>query len=100
MGDQMADHLIETEDGRKIRAPIVNINGTSREQLVKQYTDAMIAIENAGGLLQNSAPHGRDYQTLPTAEFNLAMSEHRTREKALLRVLHDLTALVIHLRQD
>jgi len=41
--------------------PIVNLNGTSKEELIKQCSDAYEALENAKRYLNHMAPHGRDY---------------------------------------
>lgn len=41
--------------------PIVNINGTSRKELVQQRIDTMRAIEEVMVKLQTSKPHMRDY---------------------------------------
>jgi hypothetical protein len=44
--------------------PIVNLNGTSREELVKQAFDVSSAAETLIQKLGLAAPHGRDYQTV------------------------------------
>jgi hypothetical protein len=41
--------------------PIVNINGTSRDDLVKMRIEARRAIHEALRALQELSPHGRDY---------------------------------------
>jgi len=42
--------------------PRVNINGTSREELIKQAFDVSGAAEALIQALGRAAPHGRDYQ--------------------------------------
>jgi hypothetical protein len=44
-----------------IMQPIVNINGTSRDNLVKMRIEARRAIHEALRALQELSPHGRDY---------------------------------------
>lgn len=44
-----------------IMHPIVNINGTSRDDLVKMRIEARRAIHEALRALQELSPHGRDY---------------------------------------
>jgi hypothetical protein len=44
-----------------IMQPIVNINGTSRDELVKMRIEARRAIHEALRALQELSPHGRDY---------------------------------------
>ena len=40
---------------------VVNINGTSRADLIKQRTDVMAALYNAIDALKQGMPNGRDY---------------------------------------
>jgi hypothetical protein len=44
-----------------IMQPIVNLNGTSRDDLVKMRIEARRAIHEALRALQELSPHGRDY---------------------------------------
>jgi hypothetical protein len=44
--------------------PFVNLNGTSRAELVKQAFDVSSAAETLIQALGRAAPHGRDYQTV------------------------------------
>jgi hypothetical protein len=44
-----------------IMQPIVNINGTSRDDLVKMRIEARRAVHEALRALQELSPHGRDY---------------------------------------
>lgn len=41
--------------------PIININGTSRDELARQRTDAMEAMRVALGKVRAMLPNGRDY---------------------------------------
>lgn len=43
--------------------PVVNMNGTSREELMRQAFDVSNAAEALIQALGRAAPHGRDYQT-------------------------------------
>jgi len=45
----------------EIMKPIVNINGTSREELIEQRIDARRAVTALMETLQHMAPNGRDY---------------------------------------
>lgn len=44
-----------------IMNPVVNMNGTSREELVQQRRDIADSLMEAMKALQESKPHGRDY---------------------------------------
>lgn len=57
--------------------PQVNLNGTSAEALLRQYTQAADAIRVAVNAFVDAAPHGRDYQTLPDGAYERARAEHR-----------------------
>ena len=65
-------------DTADIQLPLVNLNGTSREELQRLYHDAYAAIENAMSKVNAAAPHGRDYQTVPGA-YQVARAEHIAR---------------------
>jgi len=45
----------------EIMKPIVNINGTSREELIEQRIDARRAVAALMETLQHMVPNGRDY---------------------------------------
>ena len=48
---------------KQVLGPFVNLNGTSREELIKQAFDVSSAAETLIQALRDAAPHGRDYQT-------------------------------------
>jgi hypothetical protein len=45
-------------------APVVNLNGTSRDALREQYVDVMEGMDAAIKTLIAAMPNGRDYQTV------------------------------------
>ena len=45
-------------------APVVNLNGTSRDQLREQYVGVMHALNAANEQILAAMPNGRDYQTV------------------------------------
>jgi hypothetical protein len=55
-----------------IGMPIVNLNGTELEQLLKQHHQVLVACRNLADKLGMAAPHGRDYQTSPDGSLDLA----------------------------
>jgi hypothetical protein len=81
-----------------IVAPVVNLNGTSKNELLAQLFVACDAVENARKALGQMTPNGRDYQTAPAGTFDKAIVQHLERVKALETVLHDLE--VISLKID
>jgi hypothetical protein len=45
--------------------PQININGTSRDELLRQQMDVLRAYRALSEALADAAPHGRDYQLRP-----------------------------------
>lgn len=76
-------------------APRINMNGTSRGALRKQYEDAYRAVQKAMGVVSESAPHARDYQTYQTVDFYVAArDQHRARISKLRDVLDELELIL------
>lgn len=46
-----------------MQAPIININGTSADELLANVINARTAVLDAFRAVQKTAPHGRDFQT-------------------------------------
>lgn len=64
--------------------PIVNNNGTSRQELIQQRREVHRALEDVLAELRMMNPHGRDYQTDPTGEqYKLARAQHDRRVKTI-----------------
>ena len=74
--------------------PQVNLNGTLGAILLRQYLDAADALRAAERRLDESAPHGRDYQTLDSAldggAFCRANNEHLDRKRRLESIIQEL----------
>ena len=50
--------------------PIVNLNGATRESLLKQHADVMKAAADLYRAMCTAAPHGRDYQTAAAGAYS------------------------------
>lgn len=81
-------------------APLVHLNGTGRDGLMRGYREAARTLRAAVEALQQTAPHGRDYDCHPLtpqlgegAPLKLATEEHRARLQALEGVLFELEQL-------
>jgi hypothetical protein len=62
--------------------PSVNLNGTSRSDLIDQNLAALQALRATVEVIRNGAPHGRDYPDHATyakarAEFEVNLSDMR-----------------------
>ena len=62
--------------------PTVNLNGTSRRDLVHQRLVASSALDGVIDVMRSMAPHGRDYPAGPDA-LNADRDIHWTRMAAL-----------------
>jgi hypothetical protein len=50
---------------RYLVPPIVNMNGTSRQELLDQQLDVLVAIEALIATMRKAAPNARDFQPKP-----------------------------------
>jgi hypothetical protein len=73
--------------------PTVHLNGTSRESLLIQVSDAAHALDAAWTALCAMAPHGRDYYPQGVLALRDAEREHSARLDAISTVYLDLMAL-------
>ncbi len=77
--------------------PIVNINGTERDDLLKDYMAARKALQLAVEALGAASPHGRDYQTMPQGSFYAAQPEPADRIVKVRSVLAEIETIAEHL---
>lgn len=61
-----------------MHGPFVNINGTSREELIAQTKRIRDAATELREALIAARPHGRDYQTVTSILFEADRSQHET----------------------
>lgn len=79
-----------------MRLPTIHMNGTSRDQLIEGYIDAITAIEYAIDAVKYAAPNGRDYYPQGPDAMAQAGDEHLLRLKALDKIAAELRALAEH----
>lgn len=74
--------------------PSIHLNGTSRDDLVRQCVQATTALQTALQKLEMATPHPRDYyvQNDPNAG-KTARAEHRRRCELVKSVLDEMQAL-------
>ena len=70
--------------------PVVNINGTSREALVNARIAAIESLRSAMQALGECSPNGRDYQTAPNGEYEIARKRYMERFAFLDRMINEL----------
>jgi hypothetical protein len=76
--------------------PAININGTSRDVLVAKYIVAIETLRSGLDALRETTPHGRDYAT--TDILMMALEAHRSRTKAIDKIIADLTKIAEAIR--
>lgn len=74
-------------------SPTIHLNGTSREELLRQVCDAVAAVRTAIGALVDMSPNGRDYYPQGSDAINLAVKEHHARLEKLRAVQDELNAM-------
>jgi hypothetical protein len=80
---------------RKVAAPRVHLNGTSKESLMKDYRAAWEALDNAQKIIAPTSPHMRDYyvQENGAEAFDRVRADHAARLTALEKMKGEYEAL-------
>ena len=76
-------------------APIVHLNGTSKNRLMGQLREACDALHTATGALIEASPHQRDYYPLHSETWRQAREDHRERIRVVEEMRNDLMAIAI-----
>ncbi len=75
--------------------PTVHLNGTSEDQLLEGYSNAMTALLDAITALEACSPNARDYY-VNGGDINAACAEHANRVADLVAVRRDINRLAEH----
>lgn len=73
--------------------PTIHLNGTSKDELLRQLLDAGDALTTAIRALTQCTPNGRDYYPQGPEAFTLAHDEHYRRMDRLQDVLAELSEM-------
>jgi hypothetical protein len=76
-----------------LKIPTVHLNGTSREELLGQISNAMHAVREARDALMKATPNARDFYVQGDGAFKAAIAQHYLRLDALNGVLGELEAI-------
>jgi hypothetical protein len=79
--------------------PTIHLNGTSRDELVRQYTAALDAIFAAIEAVNAMAPNGRDYYPQGDDAYSTARREHIARMAKLSDLYEEVSELAVHVAQ-
>ena len=89
--------LVEFESSaggkRALTVPSVHLNGTSREELLRQVQNAGQAVFQARDALAKASPNARDYYPQGEHAYPAARAEHDRRAMVLLEVEEELLQL-------
>ncbi len=80
--------------------PCVNINGTSKDDLVNQLQTAYMACETLMNALAAAAPHGRDYQTVSQELYLDARRQHDQRMRVVKQMQVELIDLAVAVNEQ
>ncbi len=82
-----------TGGNRALTVPSVHMNGTSREELLRQVQAAGHAVWQARDALAKASPNARDYYPQGALAYPVARAEHDRRARVLLEVEEELSRL-------
>jgi hypothetical protein len=80
--------------------PTIHLNGTSKKQLLEEYSDACAALHKAIFKMERLTVHDRDYYPQGPEIGERARKEMRERIKAVLAIRLSLMAIMSHIDQQ
>lgn len=86
-----------SNDPTKIALPIIHSNGTSREMLLRGYTEAYYALDEAIRKFEAIEFNGRDYYLKGPEHFKQAQAEYEARWRKLCEVRSELLVTMNHI---
>lgn len=75
--------------------PHIHLNGTSPDELLRQFTDVAVALREAMEKIQAAAPNGRDYHPLGDGAFGRAAKQHARQRETVEGVLHEFELMAL-----
>ena len=79
--------------------PQININGTSKDELLRQQSDVVRAYRALSEALADAAPHGRDYQLRP-AEYAAAREAWMERSMTIFAMRKEIEKHAEEIQRD
>ena len=77
-----------------VMVPSVHINGTSKDELLRQLGGARDAVRYAMERLREATPNARDYYVQERGAFSNAMLDHLARMEKLASVFDELGEII------
>ena len=75
--------------------PHIHRNGTSPDELLRQFTDVASALREALEKIQAAAPNGRDYYPMGNDAFGQAAKQHVRQREAVEGVLREFELMAL-----
>jgi hypothetical protein len=76
------------------------MNGTSKEQLVEQQREVILAAQELYYRLTQASPNGRDFYPAGPDAINRAIEEHRRKVRAVLEIMNEAESLAFAIAQQ
>jgi len=83
----------EPQTEADLQAPLIHLNGTSKNDLVDLLCGASQALNQAYDTLRYTVPNGRDYYPLGPAAMQRAVTEHENRMRRLDAIKAEIDTL-------
>lgn len=91
---------LATLTGDELIAPTINLNGSTANSLIESYVETKDPLRLALGRLQETRPHGRDYQTAPEGAEKRAKMQHELRISAVVRCLAEIDEIMFKVHRQ
>jgi hypothetical protein len=80
-----------------LQMPMVHLNGTGKDSLLEQLSNASDALNDAYAAIKQAVPNGRDYYPLGPAAMQAATDQHFDRLRRLDAIKAELDAMAEHI---
>lgn len=78
----------------KLAVPSIHLNGTSCDELIEQYLDAINAGNEFAQVLNAASPNGRDYYVQGNEALKIAQNQWACRQSKLQEIINELKEIV------
>ena len=80
--------------------PTVHLNGTSKDELLRQVHNAARAVDAVRIALADATPNGRDFYPQGPSALVKALDEHRARQQRMTDTYDELMALYMAIEEQ
>ena len=83
---------------KNLIAPIIHSNGTSRDELVRQYRDILDGCRDLMAVMRSATPNGRDYYPISPSAGSEARDAYNERYNAVSKMRDEFEGMVLRLQ--